>query len=197
MMKLHWHAHSVHCVAYSSDGSYVASGGEEFVLVLWHLESGRRQHIPRLSAVLTSIATAVNGGGYFVACQDNSILYYHHVTQTHVWQTGGLARLGLSSSKTLINHTLVAEPWSDMLVVQGTSLVGDLQFYAPLQDRVTQTLALTERNQISRVCPMYDTYIYVHTYLYLCGGRGCCGSRTVDMCKVFPFGSSMCPCIDV
>ncbi|RHY31298.1 hypothetical protein DYB32_003635 [Aphanomyces invadans] len=146
--KLHWHAHRVGCVAYSRDGSYVASGGEEFVLVLWHLESGRRQYMPRLSAALSSIATKTDGSGYLVACHDNSILSFNPVTNTHEWQKGGLGRVGLSASKTLVGRRLVVEPWANTLAVQAKSLVGHVQFYNPLKDRVVSTLALTQRNQV-------------------------------------------------
>ncbi|RHY92173.1 hypothetical protein DYB37_000330 [Aphanomyces astaci] len=148
--KLHWHAHRVGCVAYSRDGSYVASGGEEFVLVLWHLESGRRQYMPRLSAALSGIATKADGSGYLVACQDNSILSFNPVTNSHEWQKGGLGRVGLSASKTLVGRRMVVEPWANTLAVQAKSLVGHIQFYNPLQDRVVATLALTQRNQVSR-----------------------------------------------
>ncbi|KAH9133045.1 hypothetical protein LEN26_007170 [Aphanomyces euteiches] len=148
--KLHWHAHRVACVAYSRDGTYVASGGEEFVLVLWHLESGRRQYMPRLSAALSSIETKADGSGYLVACQDNSILLFNPVTNSHEWQKGGLGRVGLSASKTLIARGLPVEPWSNSLTVQSKSLVGAIQFYNPLQDRVVGSLALTQRNQVSR-----------------------------------------------
>ncbi|OQS03335.1 hypothetical protein THRCLA_04377 [Thraustotheca clavata] len=158
--KLHWHAHTVGCVAYSADGTYVASGGEEFVLVLWHLESGRRHHVPRLSAYLTGILTRSDGSGYYVACRDNSILYYNHITSTRVWQVGCLARYGLSSAKTLINQHMAVEPWSQTLALQGTSLIGNIQFYHPLQDRVLTTVALTERNQVSRTFDESPTRTY-------------------------------------
>ncbi|KAF0700325.1 Aste57867_9138 [Aphanomyces stellatus] len=148
--KLHWHAHRVGCVAYSRDGSFVASGGEEFVLVLWHLESGRRQYMPRLSAALTGIATKADGSGYLVACQDNSILSFNPVTNAHEWQMGGLGRVGLSANKTLIARRLAIEPWSNTLAVQSKSLVGQIQFYNPLHDRVVGSVALTQRNQVSR-----------------------------------------------
>ncbi|OQR96978.1 hypothetical protein ACHHYP_12857 [Achlya hypogyna] len=158
--KLHWHAHAVGCLAYSVDGTYVVSGGEEFVLVLWHLESGRRQHVPRLSAQLTSIAVRPDGAGYLVAGHDNSVLYYNHVTATHVWHACGLSRVGLSSAKTLINGRMALEPWANTLALQGTSLIGNVQLYHPLQDRVLSTVALTERNQVSRTFNEAPTRTY-------------------------------------
>ncbi|KDO23525.1 hypothetical protein SPRG_11447 [Saprolegnia parasitica CBS 223.65] len=147
--KLHWHAHPVGSVTYSADGNYVASGGEEFVFVLWHLESGKRHTIPRFPAAITSIVSRADGAGYYVATVDNSIVYYKHVADTRAWHVGGLARVGLSSKKTLINGRLALEPWSQTLALQGTSLVGNVQLYEPLQDRVLRTVPLTERNQVS------------------------------------------------
>ncbi|EQC42511.1 hypothetical protein SDRG_00244 [Saprolegnia diclina VS20] len=147
--KLHWHSHPVGSVAYSTDGNYVASGGEEFVFVLWHLESGKRTTIPRFPASISSIVTRADGAGYYVATVDNSIIYYKHVADVRAWHVGGLARVGLPSKKTLINGRLALEPWSQTLALQGASLVGNVQLYEPLQDRVLRTVPLTERNQVS------------------------------------------------
>jgi NET1-associated nuclear protein 1 (U3 small nucleolar RNA-associated protein 17) len=46
--SLHWHAHAVAAIAFTSSGAQLLSVGEESVLVQWHLASGKREYIPRL-----------------------------------------------------------------------------------------------------------------------------------------------------
>ena len=41
--SLHWHAHAVTCMAFTNDGNYLLSGGEEAVLVYGKLERQARR----------------------------------------------------------------------------------------------------------------------------------------------------------
>ena len=55
---LHWHAHAVTSILSSHDGRFVYSGGDEGVLVLWHVGSGglnKKTFIPRLGAAVADI----------------------------------------------------------------------------------------------------------------------------------------------
>jgi NET1-associated nuclear protein 1 (U3 small nucleolar RNA-associated protein 17) len=54
---LHWHAHAVSAVSFSSDGAHLFSGGEEAVLVIWQLQTGRKEFIPRVGAPIKTIST--------------------------------------------------------------------------------------------------------------------------------------------
>ena len=48
LSTLHWHAHGVADLVFNSDGSYLVSGGEEAVLVIWQLQTGVKRFLPRL-----------------------------------------------------------------------------------------------------------------------------------------------------
>lgn len=148
--KMHWHSHAVHCLTYSSDGKFLVSGGEECVLVSWHLESGRRAYLPRLSAPLSLIATRAEGAGYAVALEDHMLFQYNHITKEEEWHSLGLARSGESAQHTLPSRQLVFDPVTLSLPLNGLSSAGVLQFYDAYKDRVLQSLALTERNQVTR-----------------------------------------------
>uniref|UniRef100_K3WS75 Anaphase-promoting complex subunit 4 WD40 domain-containing protein n=1 Tax=Globisporangium ultimum (strain ATCC 200006 / CBS 805.95 / DAOM BR144) TaxID=431595 RepID=K3WS75_GLOUD len=89
--KMHWHAHAVKCVTYSSDGNFLVSGGEECVFVSWHIESGRRSYLPRRSASLSAIATRADGAGYAIALEDHVLFQYNHITKEEEWHALGLA----------------------------------------------------------------------------------------------------------
>jgi len=87
--RLHWHRNAVAAVKWSADGeltkklgtsianglgNYIISGGEETVLVLWQLETGRRQHLPHLSAAIQSIVVSPSGASYGIRLSDNSAM---------------------------------------------------------------------------------------------------------------------------
>ncbi|KIJ22075.1 hypothetical protein PAXINDRAFT_95508, partial [Paxillus involutus ATCC 200175] len=55
---LHWHAHAVSSVAFTPNGAYLLSGGDESVLVIWQLHSGKREFVPRVGSPIKSIAVS-------------------------------------------------------------------------------------------------------------------------------------------
>jgi len=73
---LHWHSQPVACLAFSSDGTRLLSGGSECVLVVWHLNENHRSYLPRLGAPLCSIyQTPTNPTEVCVACSDNALRF--------------------------------------------------------------------------------------------------------------------------
>lgn len=75
---LHWHAHAVSSVAFAPNGAYLLSGGEESVLVVWQLESGHREYLPRLGAPIQSVSvvpsTSEREQEYLLSLVDGSML---------------------------------------------------------------------------------------------------------------------------
>ncbi|PHJ21984.1 wd g-beta repeat-containing protein [Cystoisospora suis] len=58
---LHWHAHAVTSLAFSSDGLILFSGGEEGVLVLWYIKQAfQRQFLPRLGSPILHISSSAS-----------------------------------------------------------------------------------------------------------------------------------------
>ncbi|PKY00668.1 WD domain protein [Aspergillus campestris IBT 28561] len=72
--KLHWHREAVCATRWSKDGNYILSGGHESVMVLWQLDSGRKQFLPHLSSSICNIVVSPNGNSYIVKLADNSIV---------------------------------------------------------------------------------------------------------------------------
>ena len=74
-----WHAHAVSSLAFTSNGAYLLSGGEESVLVIWQLHSGKREYVPRLGAPISTISVrSPSGGGeeeYLVGLSDGSSVF--------------------------------------------------------------------------------------------------------------------------
>ncbi|KAL6713808.1 NET1-associated nuclear protein 1 [Lecanora helva] len=72
--RLHWHRNAVLSLKWSRDGNYLISGGEETVLVLWQLETSRKQTLPHLGAPIESVVVSPSGSSYAVRLADNSAM---------------------------------------------------------------------------------------------------------------------------
>jgi NET1-associated nuclear protein 1 (U3 small nucleolar RNA-associated protein 17) len=75
---LHWHAHALTSLAYTPNGAYLLSAGEEAVLVLWQLHSGKKEFVPRVGAPITGVVVARpqdREEEYLLALADGSHLF--------------------------------------------------------------------------------------------------------------------------
>lgn len=72
--RLHWHRGPVHAVRWSKDGNYILSGGDESVMVLWQLDTARKQYLPHLPSPICNIVVSPTGNSYAVKLADNSIM---------------------------------------------------------------------------------------------------------------------------
>ncbi|KAF3899240.1 WD repeat containing protein, variant [Trichophyton interdigitale] len=73
-LKLHWHRGPVKTVRWSKDGNYLISGGLETVMVLWQLDTGRKQFLPHLTSTICNIVVSPKGSSYAIKLQDNSAM---------------------------------------------------------------------------------------------------------------------------
>lgn len=75
---LHWHAHAVSALAFTPNGAYLLSGGEESVLVIWQIHSGKREFVPRVGAPIQSMAISRTQSGeeeYLLGLADASFVF--------------------------------------------------------------------------------------------------------------------------
>ena len=80
---LHWHAHAVASVAFTTNGAYLLSGGEESVLVIWQLHSGKREFVPRVGSPIISIVVSpprVSEEEYLLGLADASYAFVSSAT---------------------------------------------------------------------------------------------------------------------
>jgi NET1-associated nuclear protein 1 (U3 small nucleolar RNA-associated protein 17) len=71
---LHWHSLPVLCLQFTTEGSFLLSGGYECVLVKWMHKTGQKDFLPRLGAPLSEIVSAKDNTLYAVQHSDNSKL---------------------------------------------------------------------------------------------------------------------------
>lgn len=74
---LHWHAHAVSSLAFTPNGAYLLSGGEESVLVLWQLHTGKKEFVPRVGSPIVHVASVQSGGEeeYLLSLADASFAF--------------------------------------------------------------------------------------------------------------------------
>ena len=63
-----------HSTSNRFSGNYVISGGQETVLVIWQLETGRKQHLPHLGATIEGLVISPTGSSYSLRLADNSAM---------------------------------------------------------------------------------------------------------------------------
>ncbi|KAF2097213.1 WD40 repeat-like protein, partial [Rhizodiscina lignyota] len=71
---LHWHRGPVNTTKWSLDGNYIISGGNETVMMLWQLQTGKRQELPHLTSAIDSATVSPSGTAYGIQLADNSII---------------------------------------------------------------------------------------------------------------------------
>ncbi|XP_010681099.2 uncharacterized protein LOC104896097 [Beta vulgaris subsp. vulgaris] len=69
----HWHSSGVKFLSFSSDGAYLYSGGNEGVLVLWQLDTGKRKFLPRIGSPLLYFVHSPDPTLSAISCADNQI----------------------------------------------------------------------------------------------------------------------------
>ncbi|KAL6705772.1 NET1-associated nuclear protein 1 [Coniothyrium glycines] len=72
--RLHWHRDAVGSVKWSLDGNYIISGGDETVLTIWQISTGKQQHLPHLSAAIENVVVAPSGSSYALTLANNSVI---------------------------------------------------------------------------------------------------------------------------
>jgi NET1-associated nuclear protein 1 (U3 small nucleolar RNA-associated protein 17) len=155
--KLHWHAHAVTCLSFSSDGTLMLSGGEEGVLVMWQVATGKQSFLPRLGAPLSAISVSSNSQFYTLSCTDNSVRLFNSLDLKQQWKMQGLAIAheanaanATRSIDSLLRTGLVIDPRQQALVLNGKYGSATLQFFNVNTHRHISELPVLHRNPVSR-----------------------------------------------
>ncbi|KAJ3391817.1 WD repeat-containing protein 75 [Lobulomyces angularis] len=141
---LHWHAHDVYSIAFTSNGTYMLSGGEEGVLVLWQLATNHKDFLPRLGSEILSISVSPDESLFALIHKDNTIRLVSSLNLKIKKSIMGLKYSTISNNKSI---GLVVEPRNNNIVLNGP---GALQFYNPLSDSHILELEVAPRNKIAK-----------------------------------------------
>lgn len=150
---VHWHAHRVGAITFDSSGAHMYSGGQEMVLVIWQLESGKKDWLPRLTAPIIGMSHTPDETLLAIRCSDNTIQLLNsrsRLLQVSVegvnLATPYLDRSKLAGTPAVVQAVLrehrrsqrlvtglVLEPRSQAFVFNATD--GQLQFFSAQEDK--------------------------------------------------------------
>eukprot|EP00117_Sycon_ciliatum_P020176 scpid46314/ scgid18051/ WD repeat-containing protein 75 len=135
-VDFHWHSHAVMDLAFTHDGSYLLSGGEESVLVAWRLEDAgsTKKFLPRLGAPLKHITSSPSDDLRAISHADNVIRMVSGNTCSPMYAIGGLLKVFTGDRYgNRLPAGLVVHHSQSGLVLNGAS--GMLQIYDPFADK--------------------------------------------------------------
>ncbi|KAJ7161422.1 WD40 repeat-like protein [Mycena crocata] len=155
--SMHWHAHAVSSIAFTSNGAYLLSGGEESVLVIWQLHTGKKEFLPRIGSPIRtiSVSKAVDGEEeYLLGLADGT---YAFVGAASLKVSRSYSRIKLdpatvynspSTSKHFITPLSVHTPTSTLILP--SSHPSSLQIYSPISSTLVSELEVSPSNRVSR-----------------------------------------------
>ncbi|KAJ7597489.1 WD40 repeat-like protein [Mycena floridula] len=151
--SFHWHAHAVSSISFTSNGAYLLSGGEEAVLVIWQLDTGKKEFVPRLGAPINTISLAkptTNEEEYLLGLADATYIFISAAT---LKISRSFCRVKLDPSSTnspslksapLAYHALTAT------LILPSSHASSLQIYSPPSSKLISELEVSPSNRVSR-----------------------------------------------
>lgn len=146
---MHWHAHEVGALQFTTDGAYLLSGGEEAVLVTWTLGTARKRFLPRLGAAITSITISSDERLYALGHTDNTIRLLNAVDNSVREAVAGFKTEVAMTPESSFPAGLTIEPRNGLMVTNGSN--GALQFYHFEQDIHVADLEVAPINRVSRM----------------------------------------------
>lgn len=151
--SLHWHAHAVSALAFTSSGAQLLSVGEESVLVQWHLNSGKKEFIPRLGGrpiISLAIKPASRGNEeeWWMAFSDGSVTRIG-ANSGSINPVGQGVKLDPFRPTSTSPYPLAVQPGQGYLVVP-SSHPSTLQFIDPSSSSVAYDLEVAPSNRIAR-----------------------------------------------
>jgi len=162
---MHWHAHALSALTWSADGTFLISGGEEMVLVIWQIETMTQQFLPRLGEAILTIATENSGTTYGCVCADNAIRLIDSASMENKQSIQGVYQASRS-----ISTGVMVDPRRAAAVFSGRA--GTLQFFDYRADCVLGELEVTGQNVVSRTNDEKIAYFHVeHSTFSPCGNH--------------------------
>lgn len=149
-----WHAHGVSCLAFTPDGHYLLSGGEEAVLVVCQVSKGGHPmtFLPRLGSRLSTISLNQDGTQCALTTRGNSLRLADPLGLKVRWEYMGLAHLPEPGGG-LVDMSAAARLWAAPhapATVLSNCLPGKLQLYDTQQGSVTAEVEVVTSNVVSR-----------------------------------------------
>ncbi|KAG2350792.1 WD40 repeat-like protein [Suillus weaverae] len=153
--ELHWHAHAVSSVAFTTNGAYLLSGGEEAVLVIWQLYSGKKEFVPRVGSPIKSVVVSRGSAAeeeYLLGLADASFAFVSSATLklSRVFSRIKLDSVTSSAWASSSSATPLAVHSLSSTLVLPSSHPSSLQTYSPSSSMLIAELEVSPSNRVSR-----------------------------------------------
>ncbi|KAJ7293732.1 WD40 repeat-like protein [Mycena rebaudengoi] len=154
---LHWHAHSVSSIAFTANGAYLLSGGEEAVLVIWQLHTGKKEFLPRIGSPIKTISVSKVVSGeeeYLLGLADATYSFVGAATLkiTRSYSRIKLDPATISTAPSTSKHSaapLAVHNLTSTLIIP-SSHPSSLQIYSPASSTLISELEVSPSNRVSR-----------------------------------------------
>ncbi|KAF8999080.1 WD40 repeat-like protein [Cyathus striatus] len=152
--SMHWHAHAVSSIAFTPNGSYLLSGGEEAVLVIWQLHSGNREFVPRVGAPISTVSVCCSGDRdeeYLLGLADASYVFINTAT-LRITRSYSRVKVDPAAQTEVLSaksSPLAAHPLSSTLILP-SSHPSSLQIFSPASLTLVSELEVSPSNRVSR-----------------------------------------------
>lgn len=109
----------------SDTGNYIISGGTETVLVLWQLDTGKKQVLPHMSATIQNVVVSPTGSSYGVQLSDNSAMVLSTAELTPTANIAGIQASVLEYEQSVISRVrrLKDETWETPLMQRTPTVI--------------------------------------------------------------------------
>ncbi|TFK30921.1 WD40 repeat-like protein [Coprinopsis marcescibilis] len=151
--SLHWHAHAVASLSFTPNGAYLLSGGEEAVLVIWQLHTGKKEFVPRVGAPIVTISVFQGSLSeeYLLGLQDGTFCFISP-SSLRIVRSFSQLKIGLgnlSSDPTATRAPLAFHRPSTSLILP-SSHPASLQIYSPYTTELVGELEVSPSNRVSK-----------------------------------------------
>ncbi|KAI0315260.1 WD40 repeat-like protein [Amylostereum chailletii] len=150
---LHWHSHAVSALAFTPNGAYLLSGGEESVLVIWQLHTGKKEFVPRVGAPISSVVVSRSGEEeYLLGLADASYVF---ISSSRLKISRSFSRIKLDPAISTARPPLSAPiplgvHMPSSTLVLPSSHPSSLQTYSPSLSKLLSELEVSPSNRVSR-----------------------------------------------
>ncbi|PVG01982.1 WD40 repeat-like protein [Serendipita vermifera] len=150
---LHWHAHAVQAIEFTPNGAYLLSGGEESVLVLWQLHSGKKEFVPRVGSPICTISICNPDDGareqeFLLGLADGSLAFIRSST-LKLSRTLTRVKIEPAHLEAGTVPPMVIHPRSHHVILP-SSHPSCLQIFSPKTSTLVSELEVSPSNRVSR-----------------------------------------------
>ncbi|KAG8956137.1 hypothetical protein FRC03_010903 [Tulasnella sp. 419] len=159
----HWHAHPVQSLSFTPNGAYLLSGGEESTMVIWQLDSGHKEFVPRLGAPIRSLTahrSPQRGEEYLIGLMDGTLVTISAQTLKISWTSSRMkinpGALDVTDRPSALPPILTVHPQSRNIILP-SSHPSTLQIYSLPSSSVITDLEVLPSNRISSLSKHIQT----------------------------------------